>query len=355
MTPTRHCIAITFFNRLDSVARCLSALLAQRTNTTEFLLIDDGSEPIAWNHPALRRLLAEPRVHLIRHEQNQGVSAARNSALHWCRAHGLDLVIMIDSDCTPGPDLIRQHLDLQERFPQATVIAGAIVGTGNGVFAWIDGVLSWTNSRPQGDVRESGANVVYHLPMTNIALRLSRLPDRDFVYDERLHTGEDLLLIRELLRRGDTMVSAPSPVVFHQDRETWRSLINHHRQWGYHQYFLQFGGCFARPVFHPLYRAVFLLAFGLSLPAYVLLGSVLNIAPWLRRRPAAALAFAPALVVWIAKGLAVMSSAVNPHGALRPARSSVAYVEMASRDSKRSGSARKDVALERPVAAAAAV
>lgn len=352
---TRHCIAITFFNRIDSVARCLTALMAQRAHATEILLVDDGSTPGAWNHPALRRLLAEPRVHLIRHERNHGVSAARNSALHWCRAHGLDLVIMIDSDCTPGPDLIRQHLELQERFPDATAIAGAIVGTGNGVFAWIDGVLSWTNSRPHGDVRKSGANVVYHLPMTNIALRLSRLPEREAIYDERLHTGEDLLLIRELLQRGATMVSSPVPVVFHQDRETLRSLIAHHRQWGYHQYFLQFGGCFSRPVFHPLYRAAFLLAFGLALPGYVLIGSILNIAPWLRHRPAAALAWGPALLIWIAKGLAVMQAALNPRAALRPTRTTVTYVEMTARDGKRAGGVRTDVASERAVAIAAAV
>jgi GT2 family glycosyltransferase len=335
MTPgLRHCIVIPFLNRLELVARCLASLTSQRMGETHFLLMDDGSEPAASEHPELRLWLIDPNVHLIRHRRNWGVAAARNSALHWCRRNGFDLVIMIDSDCEPGPDLIEQHLDLQERFPRATVIAGGIVGRGQGILAWLDGLLSFPNSKPFGEVREA-ANTLYHLPMTNIALNLSRLPDRDFVFDERLNTGEDSFLIRELLRRGDVMVSSPDPVVFHQDRETLRSVIAHHQEWGHHQYFVQLGSDFSRPVFNLTYRAGFLIVFGMCLPAYALVGGALNVLPWLRYRPKTALAFLPAVAIWLAKGFAVMRAAANPYAVLRQARPFVEYIEVTSRDRDR--------------------
>lgn len=325
----RVCVVVPFFNHLARTERCLASLRPATDAGAQILLVDDGSEPAASGFDGLLDHLKHPSIHMIRHARNRGVAAARNSAIHWCRREGIDFVIMIDSDCVAAPQLVERHLGLLERFPDATAIAGSLVNAGGGMLARFDGMLSFPNSKPFGEVCD-GTDTLYHLPMANIAIRLDRLPEREFVFDERLNTGEDALLVRELRRRGDTFMFSPEPAVSHYNRETFADVLAHHRAWGYHQYFVQFGGDFRRPLFNPLYRVGFVCLFAPCLPAYAIVGAALSVLPWLRHRPAFVFAFLPAVVIWFAKGSAVLSSAINPRAALRETRAAVQYTEVAT-------------------------
>lgn len=319
-----HGVIVPFLDRLAMVARCVGGLLACARPDTRIVLVDDGSAPPAESDPAIRALLADPRVTLLRHPENRGVAAARNTALAWCRAHELAVVLMLDSDCEPSPDFIEAHLRLHVEHPEAACFGAAVEGTGHGFWARLDRVMTWVHVvGPAREVRHP-----YHLGTTNFSVKVDRLPARATVFDERLNTGEDALLIRELRRQGQSVRFSPRPRIVHHDRETFRGLLWHHYQYGQHQYFVQLGGDLSPRCFRLPYRIAFVLAFLPLLPLFALAGSVLNLAPWLRAHPAYVAWYPLMYALWLAKGVAVLESAVAPArtlrlppaGALAPAR-----------------------------------
>src|SRR5688572_13372544 len=127
MPVRHHCVMIPFFNRHEQVTRCVDALLAQALPGTVILLVDDGSLPAAGSSDVLQPILKNKNVFLIRHINNQGVAAARNSSIHWCRQRDIDILMMIDSDCRPESNMISEHLRLHDVYPEATCIGGRII------------------------------------------------------------------------------------------------------------------------------------------------------------------------------------------------------------------------------------
>ena len=311
----RHCVVLPFYNRLDLVRRCLGMLLEMAEPSTQILLIDDGSSAPADADPVIAGLLADGRVTLVRHDRNRGVAAARNTAIAWCRQAGIEIVLMIDSDCEPSPDFIREHLRMHQLYPEAACIGAAIQGTGDGPWARFDCVMTWAHIPPVSaacDVKHP-----YHVGTTNFSAKLARLPERERVFEERVYTGEDALLIREFRRTGQRVLFSPTPLLIHHDRDTFRGVVWHHYQYGHHQYFVQLGGDLSPRCFHPLYRAAFVVAFAPLLPLYALMGSVLNVLPWLRRRPWYALWYPLMYLMWVGKSVAVLEAAIRPWKVLR--------------------------------------
>lgn len=333
--PTRHCVMIPFYNRHEQVVQCVDALLAQALPETIILLVDDASTPAAVDSSILKAVLHHKNIYLIHHANNQGVAAARNSGIHWCRQQGIDILIMIDSDCRPESNMIAEHLRLHEQHPGAACIGGRIVGVGKGFWAALDGVTSWIHASPHG--RSEAAQTEfrsvehpYHLATTNFSMKLQKMPQRDLVFDERLKTGEDCLLVRELRRQQQRVYFSSTPTVFHQDRETMVDVFKHHYAWGHHQYFIQLGSDLSPRCFNPLYRGIFVLVFFHLIPWFALAGSILNSkALWVGQRKD--LVFYPFIyLLWLAKGAAVLEAAIRPHSCLRTGRQSVSYEEIAT-------------------------
>lgn len=316
----KHCVITPFFNRVDQVHTCLQRLLEQAQPGTQFLLVDDASTD---DLSPLAELLQRDDVFMIQHPRNEGVSAARNSALQWCREHEHELVIMIDSDCEPGAGFIETHLRLHRDMPEVACVGAAIVGRGASVWSKLDAVTSWVHAAPH--YPQHVVEHPYHLATTNFSVKVAALPDRPFVFDERLYTGEDCLLIREFRRRGMSVMFSPSPIIYHRDRERLGDVFKHHYKWGHHQYFIQLGRDISAYVFNPVYRMFFLLAFFWLWPFYALAGATLNLVPWLSQRWSYLL-FAPGVyALWLAKGVAVMEAAVRPRAVMRAARQSIEY------------------------------
>lgn len=323
-----HCVIVPFLNRMDQVARCVNALLNQLKPNSLVLLVDDGSTPDAVYSVSMQPILCHPQVYLIHHRDNYGVSAARNSGLHWCRHNNVDIVIMMDSDCLPTSKVIDEHLRLHQEHPEATCIGGSIEGRGKGLWAKLDGLTSWVHATPhiRGESFRK-VNHPYHLATTNFSAKLKQLPQRDFVFDERLATGEDCLLVRELRRERKGVYYSVSPKIFHFDRETFLAVMKHHYRWGHHQYFIQLGGDISARCFNPLYRLVFFLVFLPLMPLFALLGSVLNSKPLLFNRPQALVFYPLILLLWLAKGVAVLEACLRPLECLLPARDIISYEE----------------------------
>ncbi len=93
MTPDPlFSILITAYNRAEHIARCVNSALAQTGADFEIVVVDDASTD---DTPAVLAGLAQPRLRVIRHELNRGISAARASTVEQARGEWL---VLIDSD-----------------------------------------------------------------------------------------------------------------------------------------------------------------------------------------------------------------------------------------------------------------
>lgn len=106
-------IVIPVFNRPDKVPRAVDSVLGQRGRNgpwtaLEVLVVDDGSTDAT---PAALRAIRDPRVRVLRHAQNQGVSAARNTGL--AAAQG-EYLALLDSDDWWLPEKLATHLACHE-------------------------------------------------------------------------------------------------------------------------------------------------------------------------------------------------------------------------------------------------
>jgi GT2 family glycosyltransferase len=309
----KHTIIIPFYQRLAQVKRCVLALQRQSLPDTSILLVNDGTDTEEVEE-ALESLLSADNLSIIHHQRNRGVAAARNTAIQWSRDKGAELILMIDSDCEPGENFISGHIQLHQQYPEAACFGAGVIGRGSSFWAKLDRVISWVHSVPHGKIRR--VDHPYHLPTTNLSIKISMLPDTPEVFDPRLRTGEDALFIRQLRQEGKQVLFSPEPSIFHYDREQMVDVFKHHYVWGHHQYFIQLNKNISARSFNPLYRTFFLIAYLPCIPLFALLGSILNIKPWLKHRPHY-LAFYPLIyLVWLGKAIAVAEAAIRPRRCL---------------------------------------
>jgi hypothetical protein len=93
------------YDAQDTIAVAIESVLNQTWSNLELIVVDDGSGDHTWE--VLQSFAArDPRVLVLRHEQNRGAYAARNTALR--HATG-DLVTVNDADdgCIPSGSLFR--------------------------------------------------------------------------------------------------------------------------------------------------------------------------------------------------------------------------------------------------------
>ncbi len=309
------CVTIPVYNRPDQVQKLCSSLEKQLDSDTVLLLVDDGSADEA------SRIFREEisgknnLIHYVRHQQNQGIAAARNTALAWCRSRNIDLVIMVDSDCEIPDDFVAKHIELHRAYPEVACFGGGVQGIGKGYWAEIDKIMSWAHVVPTGPVREFVKP--YCPPTANISFKMKYLPDEKQVFNELLPTGEDVLLNHKLRSAGRKIYFSPEPTVIHHDRDKMNKVVSHVFSWGEHMYFIQLGGYFSDRCFKLWYRIIFFLSFLCAAPAFATLGTFLVLKQWARSNPLYLFHFPVIFILWLLKAAAVLKAAANPWACLR--------------------------------------
>ena len=99
-------VILPTYNRLDRLQRVLTALENQAFPRDQFevIVVSDGSTDGTRDY---MQALASPLMITFVEQANQGVAVARNTGLN--RATG-DLVVFIDDDVVPSPQLIDEHV-----------------------------------------------------------------------------------------------------------------------------------------------------------------------------------------------------------------------------------------------------
>ena len=119
-------IIIPVYNVAPYIIRCLQSVVAQTYYDIECILIDDcGTDnSIQLTEQYINRYNGAIHFTIVRHQQNIGLSAARNTGLK--NATG-EYIYFMDSDDAITPDCIEILTDLAKKYPDADYIQGNII------------------------------------------------------------------------------------------------------------------------------------------------------------------------------------------------------------------------------------
>jgi glycosyltransferase involved in cell wall biosynthesis len=105
-------VIIPLFNKGPYIVRAIGSVLAQTVQDFEIIVVNDGSTDNGGEIVASYR---DPRIRLI-HQENQGVSAARNRGVHESSS---DFIAFLDADDGWETDHLEVLLRLKRSFPEA--------------------------------------------------------------------------------------------------------------------------------------------------------------------------------------------------------------------------------------------
>jgi glycosyltransferase involved in cell wall biosynthesis len=114
-------VVIPTYNRETLVKAAISSVLQQTYSDFELLIIDDASQD---ETQIAVESFQDPRIHYIRHSQNAGECATRNTGLQACQG---DYVAFLDSDDEWLPNKLETQLNLFAQSPPSVgVVYSAI-------------------------------------------------------------------------------------------------------------------------------------------------------------------------------------------------------------------------------------
>lgn len=155
--PRTLSIIVVCYQAAATIERCLEALVPQRSDAVEVLVVDSGTDATA--EIVARRF---PEVRLVRSATRLEPGAARNAGI--AAAHG-ELIGFVDADCVAAPDWAERVLAAHR--DAAPVIGGTID------LAWPRGALAtalyvcefnqWLPGAPPGPMRD--------IPTCNLSIK----------------------------------------------------------------------------------------------------------------------------------------------------------------------------------------
>lgn len=118
------------FNRAHTLPRALDSVLAQDWQDWEVVVVDDGSSD---DTRAVLGRYDDPRIRLVAHEVNRGVTAAKNTGFDHCRG---EWIATLDSDDALAPGALATFMRvLAEVDPALDAISCNCVDSSTGRFS----------------------------------------------------------------------------------------------------------------------------------------------------------------------------------------------------------------------------
>jgi cellulose synthase/poly-beta-1,6-N-acetylglucosamine synthase-like glycosyltransferase len=210
-------VYIPAYNAAEFLSRAIEGVLAQTFPADEILVIDDGSRDATVEIAACC-----PAVTLVRHVQNSGLGAARNTGLRTARN---EFVASLDADCVPDPGWLSgllRHFD----DPKIAGVGGRLIEGTQGTVA-----DRWRRAHMAQEWGDQPLRNPKFLFGCNNLFRKSAVLDAGG-YDESMRTnGEDTDMSRRLIERGWGLLYDPEPRVVHLRHDTARSILDTYWRW----------------------------------------------------------------------------------------------------------------------------
>lgn len=125
MINTSVSIITPVHNGKAFLGQTIGSVLQQSHMKWEWIIVNDGSRD---RTQAILNRLADPRIRVV-HQENAGVSAARNTGLDCARG---DYVTFLDADDILPPDALRDRVSYLEEHPEVDIANGRIRLTRDG-------------------------------------------------------------------------------------------------------------------------------------------------------------------------------------------------------------------------------
>lgn len=187
--PTVSVILPTY-NRAHLIGRAIQSVLAQTYHDFELIIIDDGSTD---NTRSVIEDFDDDRIVYIKHEQNKGVAAARNTGIATVKGK---YIAFLDSDDQWMPGKLASQIDI---LANTTPDIGVVVSG----YIWIKG-SNKVYLPEQHYVRQylnepsSGVSVILTLLQTSLVKK--ECFEKVGLFDEQLRTSSDTEMIIRLAR-----------------------------------------------------------------------------------------------------------------------------------------------------------
>jgi glycosyltransferase involved in cell wall biosynthesis len=221
---------IPCYNVARYIGPVIEAMLAQTRPPDEFLIIDDGCTDGTLD------IAAQYPVRIIRHDQNRGLAAARNTAFANAK---YELVAAMDSDAEAEKNWMESLLDAFKD-PRVAGSGGRLIekyreGPAN----------TWRAAYLGQDLGET--RLEFEWPSRKGLGGFGTLFRKDAVlaaggYNEKYWTNfEDVDMCMRLLQAGHRMVFEPHAVAYHLRQDTLRTLLRTSWRWDFHIHYLNGG------------------------------------------------------------------------------------------------------------------
>lgn len=214
-------VVIPTHNRIERLKRVLAALERQNYALGDFevVVVSDGSSDGTDEY--LRALTTPLQLHLVV-QPNQGVAVARNNGVR--QATG-DLVLFIDDDVVPAPQLIAEHVRIHSAQSDDVIVLGPMLTPEGFLMSrwvrWEQAMLT-----KQYDAMRAGKYAPsarqFYTGNTSLA-RTHLLASGGF--DENFRRAEDVELAYRLAQRGLPFIFNPDAIGYHYAERSFRSWI----------------------------------------------------------------------------------------------------------------------------------
>jgi len=214
-------VVIPTHNRIERLKRVLAALERQDYALGDFevVVVSDGSSDGTDEY--LRALTTPLQLHLVV-QPNLGVAVARNNGVR--QATG-DLVLFIDDDVVPAPQLIAEHVRIHSAQSDDVIVLGPMLTPEGFLMSrwvrWEQAMLT-----KQYDAMRAGKYAPsarqFYTGNTSLA-RTHLLASGGF--DENFRRAEDVELAYRLAQRGLPFIFNPDAIGYHYAERSFRSWI----------------------------------------------------------------------------------------------------------------------------------
>tara|TARA_B110001450_G_C17635187_1_gene486878 strand:+ start:204 stop:1139 length:936 start_codon:yes stop_codon:yes gene_type:complete len=110
-------IIIPLYNKEDFIKNTLNSVLKQSFKKFEVIIVDDASTDLSLN---IIEEFTDKRIKIIKHQQNRGLSASRNTGIKNSKT---DYLAFLDADDLWKPDYLNKIKSLITKYPKAHLFA----------------------------------------------------------------------------------------------------------------------------------------------------------------------------------------------------------------------------------------
>jgi succinoglycan biosynthesis protein ExoO len=217
-------VILPVYNSEQYITKAIRSLLKQTYQNFEVIIVDDGSTD---STAKIAANLADDRFRIIKKRRNQGVAAARNTALKMARGKWITL---LDADDWYAPERLEKLLEIAQNNRADLIADNLFLIRDRARFPWsnlftenqyfellvgaIDTVTFIKTDQPAKNVCKRSWSLGYTKPL----MRRQFLLDWGIEYDETLEVGEDFVFYLQCLIRGASLLLVSQPYYYYRNR-----------------------------------------------------------------------------------------------------------------------------------------